>query len=130
MIKDLVGTYRVVSTRSRDEHGQIVHPPPLGPHPCCLLEITPHRLLAVVADNRPGTMPDGHPRAFASYGGPYTFDGKTLITHVDLTSDPVGVNGQQIRGVAMEGDLIVLSPPKREIGGKMVSWEFLWEKLK
>ncbi len=45
---------------------------------------------------------DGEPRQFMSYAGNYTFDGTTLSTRVDASSDASRVGGDQVRSVRFE----------------------------
>lgn len=72
-------------------------------------------------------MPEGKERLWAAYAGPYSFDGQVLVTKVDLAAS---VSGDQVRHVSWEGNLLVLSPPPRDLGnGKQIKMEFLWEKL-
>jgi len=61
---------------------------------------------------------DGYLDRWLTYGGPYTFDGKKLVTSPDLASDPARMV-DQVRGVRFEGGKMVLSPPPRPEGGKL-----------
>jgi len=47
-----------------------------------------------------------------SYAGNYTFDGTTLSTRVDASSEASRVGGDQTRHVRFEGHLMVLAPPR------------------
>lgn len=126
----LLGTWRIVKTRSTVLPSGEPGPAPLGPHAHGLATLGEHRMIAVVADNRPGDLPHGEERGWASYGGPYTFDGKFMVTTPDLTSGLVAGQGDQVREVSFEGHHLVLSPPARDLGnGRQMKMEFIWEKI-
>ena len=59
------------------------------------------RMMAVLCDGRRGAA-GGEPRQFMSYAGNYTFDGTTLSTRVDASSDASRVGGDQVRSVRFE----------------------------
>ena len=61
---------------------------PYGPRGMGLVSLTSDgRMMAVLIDGR-AKLPDGAKREYSSYCGNYTFDGSTLITTVDASSDP------------------------------------------
>ena len=125
--RSLLGTWRCITTRSSYLPSGEAGPPPFANHPHGTAHFFPERMMAVVGDMRPGAMPAGKERLWAAYAGPYTFDGKTLITKVDLAAS---VSGDQVRFVSFEGDLMVLSPPPRKLDdGRELKMEFVWEKL-
>jgi hypothetical protein len=64
-----------------------------------------------------------------SYAGNYTFDGTTLTTRVDASSDASRVGGEQLRTVRFEQGGIVLAPPRRLYMGSMQHHELFWERL-
>ncbi|KAI9005660.1 hypothetical protein DFJ74DRAFT_691654 [Hyaloraphidium curvatum] len=126
---DVRGVWRLVAQRSFDAaSGEPHHYEPYGPEGMGIVHITDHRVIAVLSDGR-AELPDGHSRTFSSYGGHYTFDGSTLVTTVDVSSDWSRLNGQQVRAARMVGDRLVLSPPPREIDGKHLRMEFEWARL-
>ena len=74
------------------------------------------RMMAVLCDGRASL--DGEPRQFMSYAGNYTFDGTTLSTRVDASSDASRIGGDQVRTVRFEnGGAMVLAPPRRLYAG-------------
>ena len=82
----IVGTWRMKSTMGRDDAGTLL-PPPYGPVAMGLVVFQADgRMMAVLCDGRPA-LPEGEPRQFMSYAGNYTFDGTTLSTRVDASSD-------------------------------------------
>jgi hypothetical protein len=86
------------------------------------------RMMAVLCDGRPNMPPD-EPLPFMSYAGNYRFDGKTLITQVDASSDPSRIGGEQLRHVRFEGGRLVLNPPRRVFAGIMQHQELTWERM-
>jgi hypothetical protein len=64
-----------------------------------------------------------------SYAGTYTFDGTTLSTRVDASSDASRVGGDQVRAVRFENGLMVLAPPRRLFAGVMQKQELVWERV-
>jgi hypothetical protein len=64
-----------------------------------------------------------------SYAGNYTFDGATLSTRVDASSDTSRIGGDQVRSVRFENGAMVLAPPRRLYGGVMQHQELIWERI-
>jgi hypothetical protein len=124
----IVGTWRLKSTRGRDDAGNELDPP-YGPVAMGLVVFQPdERMMAVLCDGRKA-LPGGEPRQFMSYAGNYTFDGTTLSTRVDDSSDANRVGGDQIRTVRFEDGLMVLSPQRRLYAGVMQHQELAWERV-
>jgi len=67
----------------------------------------------VLVDGR-ASLPAGTKRQYSSYCGNYTFDGGTLTTIVDASSDPARMGTAQVRKVRFEGDRMILVPPPTE----------------
>ena len=92
---------------------------PYGPRGMGLVSLTSDgRMMAVLVDGR-AKLPDGAKREYSSYCGNYTFDGSTLITTVDASSDPARIACQQVRKVRFEGERMILVPPERDEGGEV-----------
>jgi hypothetical protein len=85
-------------------------------------------MMTVLCDGR-ATLPAGEPRQYMSYAGNYAFDGKTLVTRVDASSEASRIGGEQVRQVRFEGDRLVLNPPRRLWGGIMQHQELVWERV-
>jgi len=66
------------------------------------------RMMAVLCDGRAALS--GEPRQFMSYAGNYTFEGTTLSTRVDASSDASRIGGEQVRSVRFENGAMVLAP--------------------
>ena len=124
----IVGTWRLTGTIGRDDSGTVLAPP-YGPAARGLVVFEASgRMMAVLCDGRPA-LPSGEPRQFMSYAGNYTFDGTTLSTRVDASSDATRIGGDQVRHVRFENDLMVLAPPRRLYAGLMQHQELTWERI-
>jgi len=123
----IVGIWRLKSTMGRNDAGKLL-PEPYGPLAMGLVTFQADgRMMAVLCDGR-ATL-DGEPRQFMSYAGNYTFDGTTLSTRVDASSDASRVGGDQIRHVRFENGSMVLAPPRRLYAGIMQHQELAWERI-
>ena len=124
----IVGTWRLKSTKGHDDAGKIVSPP-YGPIPMGLVVFAADgRMMAVLCDGR-AVLPPNEPRQFMSYAGNYTFDGETLSTRVDASSDASRIGGDQVRSVRFKNGDLVLAPPRRLYAGIMQHQELVWEQL-
>jgi hypothetical protein len=124
----IVGTWRLKSTVGRDDAGTVLEPP-YGPAAMGLVVFEASgRMMAVLCDGRSALPPD-EPRQFMSYAGNYTFDGTTLSTRVDASSEAARVGGDQTRRVRFDGGLMVLAPPRRLYAGVMQRQELAWERI-
>jgi hypothetical protein len=124
----IVGTWRLKSTQGHDDDGKLL-PPPYGPQPMGLVVFQADgRMMAVLCDGRK-SLPPGEPRQFVSYAGNYSFDGETLSTRVDASSEASRVGGDQVRMVRFESGLMVLAPPRRLFAGVMQHQELAWERV-
>jgi hypothetical protein len=126
--RNIVGVWRLVSTRGTDPDGKQVAVP-FGPRGMGLLSLTGDgRQMSVLVDGR-ASLPEGTLRQYSSYCGNYTFDGSTLTTVVDANCDPVRFTAPQVRKVRFEGERMVLTPPASEIEGVKVTRELTWERI-
>lgn len=124
----IVGIWRMVGTKGADDSGKAL-PPPYGPKAMGLVTFQADgRMMAVLCDGR-SEMPGSEQRPFMSYAGNYTFDGTTLSTRVDASSDTSRVGGDQVRHVRFENGLMVLAPPRRMFDGVMQHQELTWERV-
>jgi len=124
----IVGTWRLKSTKGHDDAGNILSPP-YGPIPMGLVVFAADgRMMAVLCDGRTA-LPPNEPRQFMSYAGNYTFDGETLSTRVDASSDASRIGGDQVRSVRFKNGDLVLAPPRRLYAGIMQHQELVWEQL-
>lgn len=124
----IVGTWRLVSTSGIDDDGK-VQPPPYGPTPNGVVCFEPDgRMYCVLCDGR-ASLPAGEPRQFMAYAGNYSYDGTTLRTQVDASSDASRVGGEQVRSVRFENGGLMLSPPRRLYAGVMQRQELFWTRV-
>ncbi|HKA78926.1 MAG TPA: lipocalin-like domain-containing protein [Xanthobacteraceae bacterium] len=128
IVGSIVGTWRLVETKAHDDAGKTL-PRPYGPQPMGLATFQADgRMMTVLCDGRASLPPD-EPRQYMSYAGNYRFDGSTLITKVDASSDQSRVGGEQVRLVHFEGGRMVLKPPRRLFAGIMQHQELAWERV-
>jgi hypothetical protein len=124
----ILGTWRLRSAIGRDDDGNLL-PAPFGPAAMGLNTFRADgRMMSVLGDGS-ASSPAGEPRQFVAYSGNYTFDGTTLTTRVDASSDPSRVGGDQVRRVRFENGLMVLAPPRRLFAGVMQHQELTWERI-
>ena len=118
----------MTGTIGRDDAGKVLDPP-YGPAAMGLVVFQADgRMMAVLCDGRP-SLEAGEPRQFISYAGNYTFDGTTLSTRVDGSSDPGRIGGDQVRTARFENGRMVLAPPRRLYAGVMQHQELTWERI-
>jgi len=123
-----IGTWALVRVDAVDGEGEPIAPPFGGDNFIGRVVLTAEgRLSAAITDTR-DTIPEGEEREYSCYAGPYTFDGKTLITNVVSCSDPARMGTNQVRNVTFEDDLMVLEPPLRSYSGKPAERRTLWWK--
>ncbi|CAN5688855.1 hypothetical protein BH11PSE3_BH11PSE3_23320 [soil metagenome] len=126
--RNVVGVWRLVSTRATDPQGKQISQP-FGPRGMGLVTLTDDgRMMAVLVDGR-ASLPEATPRQYSSYCGNYSFDGSTLTTIVDANSDPSRFTAPQVRKVRFEGERMVLQPPPSKIDGVLVTRELTWERI-
>ena len=124
----LEGIWRLVDSRAWDEETQ-AWTTPYGANPIGQIAFTRGRMLAVLCNGDNDPQPDGR-REYSSYGGPYTFDGTTLETLVDVASDPGRIGSRQVRAVeTMGAERMLLRPPVRAYGGAIQRRELIWERI-
>lgn len=127
-MRDIVGTWRLVTTAAHDRDGNPL-PNPYGPTPIGTASFTAGgRMIAALCDGR-AELPDGTAREYVSYIGSYVYDGETLTTRVDGTSDAPRLGTDQVRRVAFEGELMVLRPPEDTVGGVARQRILTWERI-
>ena len=125
---NVVGVWRLVSTRASDPDGKQVGVP-FGPRGMGLVTFTADgRMMSVLVDGRK-SLPEGALRQYSSYCGNYTFDGSTLTTLVDANCDPVRFTAPQIRKVRFDGARMILTPPVADVNGVKVTRELTWERI-
>ncbi|MEQ8813700.1 MAG: lipocalin-like domain-containing protein [Marinovum algicola] len=127
-MRDIVGTWRLVTTAAHDRDGRAL-PQPYGPSPIGTATFTAAgRMIAALCDGRP-EVPGGAPREYVSYCGDYRYDGAILATRVDGTSDAPRMGTEQVRRVAFDGHLMVLRPPEDTVDGVARQRVLTWERI-
>ncbi len=126
--KRILGTWRLMSTQAVDDSDNVL-PPPYGtvPNGVVCFE-SDGRMFSVLCDGR-AELPAGEARQFMSYAGNYTFDGMTLTTRVDASSDTSRIGGDQVRAVRFERGGMVLAPPRRLYAGVMQHQNLFWVRV-
>ncbi|MEZ5661118.1 MAG: lipocalin-like domain-containing protein [Burkholderiaceae bacterium] len=110
---DLIGTWELVRTTSTAADGSPMPPPYGGDAAMGVISFRDDgRMVCVLCDSR-ARIPGDQPREYNSYCGTFSFDGRQLTTSVDASSNPAWFGTDQVRDVAVEGDLLVLRPPLR-----------------
>jgi len=128
-MKDIVGTWRLVATRAKNDAGEPMHAP-YGPEPMGTVTFGANgRMLSVLCDSRRTLPADETIREYNSYCGNYTFDGQTLVTRVDAAAHADRMNTDQVRRVVFNGDRMSLFPPPSPWKGVMQHREMIWEKV-
>ena len=128
IVGTIVGTWRLVATKAHDDAGKPL-PPPYGPSAMGLVIFQADgRMMTVLCDGR-AALPGGEARQFVSYAGNYRFDGRTLVTRVDASSDAARIGGDQVRDVRFEDGRMILAPPRRLFAGIMQHQELTWERV-
>lgn len=118
-IASLIGTWRLVATSAVDDRGRpIAAPYGAVPHGLVTFGVD-GRMMAVLCDGRVA-LPAGATREFNSYAGNFEFDGETLTTTVDASSNPHWIGGAQVRSAHFDGERLVLKNGRRTL---------VWERL-
>jgi Lipocalin-like domain len=120
LIRALIGTWRLVATSAVDDAG-LANRAPYGPDPQGIVSFGANgRMMCVLCDGRADLPPGEAAREYNSYCGAFEFDGDTLVTRVDGSSNPAWVGGDQVRQVRFEGARVVLRNGRRTL---------VWERL-
>ncbi len=128
-MRDIVGTWRLVATAAHDPDGASL-PAPYGPRPIGVATFRADgRMIAALSDGRRDLPAGGTAREYVSYCGSYTYDGTTLVTRVDGTSDAPRLGTDQVRRVSFDGELMVLRPPEDMAGGTPRQRVLTWERI-
>ena len=125
----IVGVWRLVKTSATGDDGAAMHPP-YGDDPRGLLVFyADGRMMSVLCDSRSELPPGEDVREYMSYCGNYSWDGRTLVTHVDASAEAKRIGGEQTRFTAFEDGLLVLTQKPRLWQGKMQHRALYWEKI-
>jgi hypothetical protein len=125
----ITGTWKLIRTKAEAEDGSPLPGPFGGEQVIGRLVLDRNgRMMGAIMDARE-TIPAGQTRERSFYSGRYTFDGKQLVTRVDVSIDTDRVGGEQVRDVSFEGQYMVLRPPLRSYNGRMERHALWWVKI-
>lgn len=124
-MKSIEGIWTLLQASACDAQGAPLAPP-YGNRPMGTIMFEGGRMLAVLC-NGDEDLGSASRREYSSYGGTYTFDGRTLETLVDIASDTSRIGGRQVRDVVLDGKRMTLRPPTRAYGGAAQQRELVWE---
>jgi lipocalin-like protein len=139
--EELVGTWRLVRfTRTIVATGEAQET--FGKAPSGFIQFgrDGRMMMFVVKDQRPSPtdpqkMTDQQRadlfKTMIAYGGTYTFDGKTLTSHLDVTWNQAWTGTDIVRHVMLEGRNLTLTadPHKSYVDGNVISAVMTFEKL-
>ena len=81
-----------------------------------------------------GAPPSERAEAFATflaYAGTYKLEGSRVIHHVEASWLENSVGTEQVRSIVkLEGDHLILRAPAYVKGGRMVTTELTWQRLR
>ncbi len=126
----LIGVWKLINIVNRDEAGNILRSS-YGPKKEGLITFNDdHRMMVVICDGREN-RPTSRPREYTSYAGTYSFDGTTLQTQVDCSTQtvPERVGTLQTRPARLDGNRVTLTAPPVEIDGTVNCRDLTWEKI-
>jgi hypothetical protein len=113
MTIDIIGTWRLVGTSAVDADGGALPPPYGGETAQGTVHFTGEgRMLAMLCNAAPG-LSGVAAREFVSYGGDFTFDGRQLVTKVDVSSRADWMGTEQVRDASFADGVLTLRPPLR-----------------
>jgi hypothetical protein len=123
----LDGIWRLIDSRAWDEHTER-WVAPYGARLIGVITFSNGRILTTLCNGDPDPGPQ-RDRNYSSYGGPYTFDGSTIETLVDVASDPSRIGTRKTLVVVMIGEEMLLRPPPRVYGNTVQRRELVWERV-
>jgi hypothetical protein len=123
----LEGIWRLIDSRAWDEHTER-WVAPYGARLIGLITFSHGRMLTALCNGELDLGPH-RDRNYSSYGGPYTFDGSTLETLVDVASDASRIGSRKVLSVVMVGEEMLLRPPARVYGNAVQLRELVWERV-
>jgi hypothetical protein len=140
--EELAGTYRLISsTRKILDTGQVLNTWGKDPKGFITYGKDGRMLVLIVRNDRPRPesvekMNDQQRidlfRSMTAYGGTYTFDGKSVQRHIDISWNEVWTGTTVIRDITKEGDKLIYTSPAAPFtgDGKMSEVTLVWEKVK
>ena len=110
-MKDLIGTWRVVSFTRFNKEG--VANQPLGAHPTgyAVFDATGHAFIQLGRSPNEGGFPDEIANSLMCYFGPYTVSGDTLKVTVEASNMADYLGSMQERKFEVSGDAMTIGTP-------------------
>lgn len=143
--EQLYGTWRIVSfTVTALATGETTDPLGKSPHGFINYGRDGRMLVLIVSDKRPkppdvARMTDQERvelfnklfKTMIAYGGTYTYDGKTVTHHVDISWNENWTGTDLVRDVKFDGSKLILStrPAPSPIDGKLSVSVVTWERV-
>jgi hypothetical protein len=140
-VNELYGTWRLVSCKSTIvETGESEET--FGKAPSGFIHYGPddRMMVLVVRDERPrppaiaamtAEMRAELLKTMVAYAGTFSFDGKTVIHHIDVSWNELWTGTNQLRNIQIEGRRLRIStnPEPHPGNGKMAVSVLVWEKV-
>ena len=140
MTERLIGTWTLVSA-VREEIPSGAKSDQMGPNPHGFINYSPEgRMIALITRSDRAAPATGRAtsteaealfRGMLSYAGTFTFDGREVTHHVDISWNESFTGGAQKRHFKLEGNRLILSTPQSHdpIDGRMSVRIMTWEKV-
>jgi Lipocalin-like domain len=135
----LVGTWKLLSASSTTSTGERSETP-YGLHPVGFLTYTEDgKVTAMISHGGRKVLSSGGGsveeqaeafKTFFGYAGRYTVSGDQVIHHVEISSIQNYVGRDLLRNLKFEGDRITLITPPTPVGGKTLTFELIWQRLR
>jgi len=139
--EELYGTWRLVSNKRMVlATGETMDTFGKSPHGFINYGRDGRMLVLIVSNNRPNIpdlakMTDQERielfKTMIAYGGTYTYDGKTVTHHIDISWNQNWTGTDGVREVKFEGNRLILStrPSPDPIDGKLGTAVVTWERI-
>jgi hypothetical protein len=139
--EELCGTWRLVScTQTIVATGETIHIFGKAPRGLINYGRDGRMMVLIVNDERPkpadlATMTDQERaelfRTMVAYGGTYTFDGKAVTHHLDISWNQVWTGTDLVRNITFDGRkaIFTTNPQPRSQDGKLAISVLTWERL-
>jgi hypothetical protein len=140
---DLVGTYELLGASVNFlDTGEVI-PDIFGKTPKGFVTFGPEGRMFAFVTNSDRPKPESTQKttdeqrialykSMQAYGGPYTFDGKTIVIKVDICWDEVRCGTTVARDVEQGGDKMIYKthPSPFSANGRMAITTLIWRKVK
>jgi hypothetical protein len=141
MRSPILGTWKLISASSSTSDGER-NDTAFGVGPTGFITYNPdgrmsvlishggRKLLSPSASNPPTAEQQADAfRAFVAYAGRYTLRTDDVVHHIDISFIQDWVGTDQIRTIKIEGERLVLATPPMPMGAKIITVEFIFQRL-